>query len=185
MITGEGGMLTTNSDELAEKSRMLRSHGQAEKYLHPTLGLNYRMTEVEAAIGLAQLDRIDELVAKRRSNGAYLTAELAAVDGLREQLIPDGVEASYHQYSVVLEPGAFSCSRDEFLEALRAEGVGCAVHYPRPIHTQPAFGVDVSLPVSEDLAERIFSMPVHPGLTDEELRAIPRAVATVADRFGA
>jgi perosamine synthetase len=182
MITGEGGMITTGSDELAERCRLLRSHGQTRKYYHPVLGFNYRMTDVEAAIGLAQLERLDELVGKRRRNAAFLTERLSKLGGIQTPYVPEGVEHSYHQYSILIDSAALGLTRDEVAQALRDQGIGTGVHYPRPIHKQPAFeellGVQ-SLPVSEEIAERILSLPVHPHLTQEDLERICTAVERV------
>jgi len=183
MTTGEGGMVTTNDGELAEKCRLLRSHWQTKKYFHPGLGFNYRMSEVEAAIGHEQLKVLGRLIDKRRTNASYLTAGLEGVDGVMTPLVKDGVEPSYHQYTILLEPGKLSCTRDEFADMLRGKGIGTGVHYPRPMHKQPAFESmygETHLPVVEDLCTRILSLPVHPHLSEKDLARIVEAVREVA-----
>ncbi len=179
LFVGEGGMITTNDDELAERCRLLRSHGQTRKYEHPVLGFNYRLTEVEAAIGLKQLERLDERVRRRRENAAFLTERLSRLDGIQTPYVPEGVEHSYHQYSILVDPETLGRTRDELARALHEQGVGTGVHYPRPIHKQPAFERllgEQHLPVSERVAERILSLPVHPALTRDDLERICTAV---------
>ncbi len=179
LFVGEGGMITTNDDELAERCRLLRSHGQTRKYEHPVLGFNYRLTEVEAAIGLKQLERLDERVRRRRENAAFLTERLSQLDGIQTPYVPEGVEHSYHQYSILVDPETLGRTRDELARALHEQGVGTGVHYPRPIHKQPAFERllgEQHLPVSERVAERILSLPVHPALTRDDLERICTAV---------
>ena len=179
MFVGEGGMITTNDDELAERCRLLRAHGQTQKYYHPELGFNYRMTELEAAIGLKQLEKLDAFTRRRQENAAFLTERLSRLEGLHPPYVPEGVRHVYHQYSIVVDPEKLGLTRDELARALREQGVGTGVHYPRPIHKQPAFeellGAQ-TLPVSEAIAERILSLPVHPHLTRGDLERICEAV---------
>ncbi|MCD6263323.1 DegT/DnrJ/EryC1/StrS family aminotransferase [Candidatus Bathyarchaeota archaeon] len=186
MTTGEGGMVTTNDPELYRLGCLIRSHGEEEKYRHTLLGFNYRMTEIQAVIGLNQLSRLDEFLEKRRKNAEILTRGLREIPGLRPQRIGRGVEPSYSYYSVLMDLEEFKCSRDEFVEALRAENIGCGVHYPVPLNRQPGlkpFCGDVSCPVSEDVSRRIFSLPVHPGLSEEDLRKILEAVDKVSRHY--
>ncbi len=183
MLVGEGGMITTDDDDLAERCRLLRAHGQTEKYYHPTLGFNYRMTEVEAAIGLKQLEKLDDLTRKRRENAAFLTERLSRLEGLQTPYVPDDVVHAYHQYSIVVNPDKLGLTRDQLARALKEQGIGTGVHYPRPIHKQPVFeGLlgQQTLPVSETIAERILSLPVHPHLTSEDLERICKAVERAA-----
>ena len=188
MITGEGGMITTNDSALAEKCDLLHNHGQTGKYYHPVLGFNYRMTEVEAAIGGEQLKKLDGFVRRRRENAAYLTEKLSALKGIITPYVPQGVDHSYHQYSILLDGQALHCARDEFAKALEQEGIGTGVHYPRPLHKQPAFEAllgKTSLPVSEDVSQHILSLPVHPLLQSGDLKTIigglSKVVATLSE----
>ncbi len=183
MTTGEGGMVTTNSEALYEKLRLLRSHGQARKYYHTMLGFNYRLTDVMAVLGLRQLDKLNDWIQKRRQNARYLTEHLQDVPGIQTPVEQPKGESSYNLYTVVMDPVHFACSRDEFVQLLRAENIGASVHYPRPLHQQPVYareGGDMVLPIAEALSQRVFSLPVHPELTEEELEAIVRAVRKVA-----
>jgi perosamine synthetase len=181
MFVGEGGMICTNNPEYAEKLRFMRTHGQTGKYLHTMLGLNYRMTDVEAAIGREQLKRLDGMLLVRRRNAALLNENLAAVPGIRPQRITPGTEHAWHQYCILVEPGAFGCDRDTLAKRLQEKGIATGVHYPRGLHQQPIF-VELygasRLPQTEYLAEHILALPVHHGLGVEEMTRIVKAVKT-------
>src|SRR5208337_4998905 len=139
MFVGEGGMTCTDNGEYAAKLRYLRSHGETGKYLHTMLGMNYRMTDVEAAIGREQLKRLDEMVAMRRRNADILNQGLAEVAGVRLQQITANSRHAWHQYCVVVEPEAFGCDRDTLAQRLDEKGIATGVHYPRGLHQQPIF----------------------------------------------
>lgn len=179
MFVGEGGMTCTNDPELDKKMRLLRAHGVAGKYNHVTLGLNYRMTDVEAAIGREQLKRLDEMLAVRRRNGDILNAGLGQVPGLTPQTTTPGGEHAWHQYCVLVDPAEFGCDRDELGERLKTRGVASGVHYPRGLHQQPIYielQGEQSLPTTERLAETILALPVHHGLSEAEAHAVVDAV---------
>jgi perosamine synthetase len=145
------------------------------------------MTEVEAAIGREQLKRLDASIAQRRANAAYLTEGLKEVEGIVTPFVKDGVEHSYHQYTILIEPDRLGCSRDELVTALKELGIGTGVHYPRPLHQQPAFEDrfgKVNLPIVEGISERILSLPVFPQLQEVELARIVKAMKEVASRTG-
>ena len=188
LFVGEGGMIVTNSKELADKMRLLRSHGMAGKYNHVTLGLNYRMTDVEAAVGLEQLKKLDERIEKRRKNAEFLTKELSKIKGIVTPYVPKEVYHTFNQYSLLIDTEYLECSRDEFVNALRAENIGVGVHYPRPLHLQPVFKEllntkEGDCPVSEELSKRIFSIPVHHALTDRDLELIVEAIKKVVGNY--
>jgi len=182
ITTGEGGMIVTNDRELYEKCRLLRSHGQAAKYQHTLLGLNYRMTDIQAAIGVEQTKKMDAFITKRRENARYLTAALSGMDGITPPWVKSDAGHTYNQYSILLNLDRFKDDRDAFVAALGKENIGAAVHYPIPLHKQPAFIKlvgDLTLPVSEDVSKRILSLPVHPHLGKRELDLIVQAVKKV------
>ena len=167
MTTGEGGMVTTDDDDLAAHVRTLRNHGQSERYLHESIGFNWRMTEVAAAIGLAQLDRLEEANARRRANARRLNESCAGVVTPTERA---GCHHVYHQYTVRVPE-----HRDELLNHLRERGVGAVVYYPMPIHRQPAYrrlGYRDALPVAERLSAEVLSLPVHPSLTEQDVETV-------------
>ncbi len=180
MTTGEGGMVTTDDDALAGHIRRLINHGQAEKYLHTELGYNYRMTDIGGAIGRVQLRRLPEFNARRQENGAYLSAHLDA-PGIVPPVVGEGMTHVYHQYVVTVTDDC-PLSRDGLAAHLREQGIGSAVHYPIPVHEQPLYqgtAPSGACPVAADLARRVLSLPVHPGIGPAELEAIVDAVNRV------
>ncbi|HVN65363.1 MAG TPA: DegT/DnrJ/EryC1/StrS family aminotransferase [Methanomicrobiales archaeon] len=177
MTTGEGGMVTTDDPDLAGRVRLLINHGQKEKYHHTTLGYNYRMTDMNGAMGLVQLGKLEGMNAKRVENAKYLDRVLRCPGVIPPAVRPDSTHV-YHQYVVKVEKGA-KLTRDGLMQALAARGVGTAVHYPRPVHDQPLYRDQQgqkSCPVSARLASSVLSLPVHPLVSGEDLEAIGRAV---------
>lgn len=185
LATGEGGMVTTNDDRVARSMGLLRSHGETEKYLHETVGFNYRMTDIEAAIGLSQLQRADQFTGARRANAKKLDALVEEIEGLAAPKTTPGGEHAFHLYQIRMDERAFTCSRDEFIKALEAEGVNCGVHYPKPLHFQPAFRkyANEQLPISERLARELFCVAVHPALKDSDIADLGEALRKVADAY--
>jgi len=186
LTTGEGGIVTTNDDELYRLGCLLRSHGDDARYHHVIVGLNYRLTDIAAVIGLNQLSHMKEYLERRRHFGAMYKEGMAKIDGIRPQRVEDKVNHSYSYFSSALDLDLFRCGRDEFLEALRAENIDCAVHYPIPLNRQPAI-TDLlepeDCPVSEDVAKRIFSLPMHPELTDKDLENVLAGVEKVISHY--
>jgi len=173
VAAGEGGMITTDDESLAEQCRLLRSHGMRRRYYYDFMGYNFRMTDLHAAIALAQMDRLEELTAKRRANAAYLSEHLA---GVVTPQVRVGYEHVWHQYTVRVEHGR---DRDAAAQQLREAGVGTGIFYPVPVHQhdyiRDLIG-EVSLPVAERLAREVISLPVHPALSQADLERIVRAV---------
>ncbi|MBL0926327.1 MAG: DegT/DnrJ/EryC1/StrS family aminotransferase [Phycisphaerales bacterium] len=193
LTTGEGGMVTTNDDELAAKLRLLRSHGEPQKYTHTMIGYNYRMTDLEAAIGVSQMKRLADLTQRRRANAAKLDRLIAQIPGLTPPTPTPGGEHVYHLYPVRLDEPRFRSVenglgvRDSFCKALNAEGVGTAIHYPRSLTRQPVFdkpGVR-HCAVADRLSRELFCIPVHQALTDAQIGQIGDALAKVADALRA
>jgi perosamine synthetase len=179
VMTGEGGMLSTDDAATADRLRVLRSHGQSERYFSSELGFNYRTTDLASAIGLPQLARLDEFNAKRRANAAYLSKHLRGVVAP-----PEPVEAAacvWHQYTVRVPGG-----RDELQAWLRERGVESAVHYPHILPAQKLYrdlGYDeASVPIARRVASEVLSLPVHPGLSQADLETIVSAVNAWAEQ---
>ncbi len=181
MTTGEGGMITTDSNGIAETCRLLRNHGENQKYRHTMLGYNYRMTDIQAAIGIAQLKKLDEFNEKRINNAEYLNKHIK-ISGLKLPYKKNGVKHVYHQYAVTIEDG-FPMSRDELMKYLSDRGIGCAVHYPLPVHKQPLYQqlgyTDEESPVATALSRKILSLPVHPALTKDDLMYIAETINNI------
>ncbi len=181
MTTTEGGMIVTDDPRIAERCRLLRDHGQASKYEHVLVGYNYRMTEVEAAVGLVQLRRLDGFVRRRRENAARLTKGLSQIEGLTPPAEGNWMLHSYYQYVVRVEDG-FPLSRDEIVKRLNAEGVGCRPSYPGPLYQQKGFGARrprSRCRVAEDVVPRLFELPVHPLVSPEDVDRIVAAVESL------
>ena len=179
MTTAEGGMVTTDDDAIAEKVAVLRQHGATHRYRHDVLGYNFRMTDISAAIGRAQLGKLDRFNERRRRNASVLDEGLAGVLGVTTPRERAGYRHVYHQYTVRIAQ-----DRDLFQERLREAGIGTAVHYPIPVHHQPLYEDmgygKVSLPVAEAAAAQVLSLPVHPALSDSDLDRIVESVRKVA-----
>jgi perosamine synthetase len=174
MTTLEGGILTTNEAPIADRARLLRDHGSRKRYVNEILGYNLRLTDLQAAIGLAQLPKLAAWNTQRAANAAYLTSKLAGVAGLQTPTVRDGVEHVFHQYTARL------MNRDEVLPKLEAKGIGYGIHYPTPIHQQPVYcqlGYRDHLPHAEAACEQVLSLPVHPALSRADLDAIVEAVS--------
>jgi perosamine synthetase len=170
ITTGEGGMVVTNRDDLAEKVRVLRDHGMSpeRRYWHPVLGYNYRMTNLQAALGVAQMERIDNILAAKRRLGVAYTTGLRDVPGI--QLPPQApwAENVYWLYSIVVHPQEFGISRDELMAILRNYKIESRPLFP-PIHRQPIYETGKSLPVAEKLSENGLSLPSAVTLSTNDL----------------
>lgn len=187
LATGEGGLVTCNDDELAKKIKLLRSHGETDKYLHEHIGYNYRLNDMAGAIGLSRLDRLEAQTRTRQQNASRYDAMLSEIDGLAAPKTTPGGQAVYHLYVVKMDLSKFRCTRDEFCNALKAEGVPTAIHYPRSLTRQPAlspFAKDHS-PVADGLSARVFALPMHHDLTDEHFRVVREALHKVAQAYRA
>ncbi len=169
MTSAEGGMITTNDAEIADRCRVIRQHGMRQRYHHDELGFNFRMTDVHAAIGLAQLKKLAHFNGVRQANASYLSANLK---GVVVPYVPQGLEHVYHQYTVRVPNGG----RNALRTSLQENGVGSEVYYPVPVHKQKFYvsglGYDVCLPESERAAQEVISLPVHAALRQSELETI-------------
>ena len=182
MFTGEGGMVTLNDSELAQKIGYLRSHGQTGKYYHTMPGLNYRMTDVEAAIGLEQLNRLDDMLAIRRKNGKMLNEGLADVPGITPQKVTENSRHAYHQYCILVEKKEFGMTRDDLAVKLKSHEIATGVHYPIGLHRQPVFQEAYGyrkLQTCNKVCEQILALPVHHGLSDSEIGYMIETVSAI------
>ena len=172
----EGGMITTNNPQIAEKARLVRNHGSYQRYEHLMLGYNFRMTDFQAVIGLEQLSRVNDWNEMRRKNASYLNRKFHKNSRLEIPLVRDGAYHVYDQYTVRVK------QRKEVINSLREWGIGFGIYYPTPIHQQPLYqemGYQDILPVAEQASEEVLSLPVHPVLTAEDLDKIAEAVLSV------
>ncbi len=174
---GEGGAVLTDNPVYAERVRRLRSHGEGPIEGRPGLiwahevGYNHRLTAVQAAIGLSQHSRLDEMVDARRRNAGYLSERLADVEGLELPVEPENTVHAFWKYVVRAVPGHGRPPAAEIAATLRSRGVPVLLRYPFPLHKQPAFAEhrSMSLPVAERLSQELLALPSHPGLMEQHL----------------
>jgi dTDP-4-amino-4,6-dideoxygalactose transaminase len=159
---GDGGMVTTNDDNVAEQLRMLRNHGSKVRYYHDIVGYNSRLDELQAVVLRAKLKRLPTYNKERRRAAHIYSRMLADVVTPPQE---DGIGTHvYHQYTLLTD------QRDAIMQKLQDNNIGCAIYYPVPLHQQKVFAdicEQVSLPVTEDVASRCMSLPIYPELTDE------------------
>jgi len=177
ITSGEGGAITTDDDELADKLRMMRNHGMRDGYDTRILGYNFRLPEISAAIASVQMDRLSEFVTARRKNAAGLNDLLSGIGGASMLQTKKDRTHIWYLYTLRLEK-----ARDKVNERLRANGVGSAIYWKTPVnrmhlYAEMGYG-DLDLPAVYDASDHVISLPVHPLVTEEELHY-------VADQFRA
>jgi len=176
VTTGEGGMVTTDDDDLAANLRNLRNQGMRARYEYLVPGHNWRLTDVQAAIGIPQLARLPGTTDARRRSAAHLSEGLAGVAGLRLPTVAPGRSHTFHQYTVQVTDDS-GTTRDAVAAALAERGIETAVYYPRLVHdydcyrSHPLVTVDPT-PRAAAVAATVLSLPVHPGLSDVDLDRI-------------
>lgn len=176
MTSGEGGMVTTSTDEIARRVKLLRNQGMEHQYQNELIGFNTRMTDIHAAIGRVQLTKVDAWTKQRQQNAAFLDANLR---GVVVPPVAEGAVHVYHQYTIRVPE-----DRDGFVKALKEEHqVGAGVYYPIPNHRLPSlapYAPGLELPETERAAAQVVSLPVHPSLSQGALDRIVAAVNAVA-----
>jgi perosamine synthetase len=198
LTTGEGGMVTTNDPRLAETMRRFRNHGISTEarqrqqsgqwfYEMVLLGFNYRLTDIACALGLSQVPRLDENLARRREIAAKYDAALRDMKEIILPAVHPEVNPAWHLYPIRLKLEELSAGRAEIFRALRAENIGVNVHYV-PVHKHPyyrdAFGTDEqAFPVAEDAYERLISLPMFHAMTDADVEDVIEAVGKVISVF--
>ncbi|MFO7967186.1 MAG: DegT/DnrJ/EryC1/StrS family aminotransferase [Archaeoglobaceae archaeon] len=178
MVTGEGGMVTVKDEALDYELRLMRNHGDEGKYNHTMLGYNSRMTDMQAALGLVQLKKLDKMNSARIKNAEYYN-EYIDVEGMTKPYAGKNLKHVYHQYVLRLED-EFPMTREEFIQYLSSKGVGSAIHYPKTIYEQPLYqqmGYKQGIcPVAEKMAHKMVSIPVHPKLSEEETEYVVNVI---------
>jgi perosamine synthetase len=173
MTSGEGGMVSCATEEVARMIRLLRNQGMERRYENEVVGFNCRMTDIHAAIGRVQLTKLVGWTKQRQENAAFYDANLR---GVVVPAVPPGARHVYHQYTIRVPD-----DRDGFAAALQAEyGVGSGVYYPIPNHRLPSFALRLDLPETERAAREVLSLPVHAALTQADLERVAEAVNVLA-----
>ena len=212
---GEGGMIITNDSDLAKRAKKFHHHGedrqdgsyyQGERlYFHDSLGYNYRMTEIQGAIGTVQLQKLDQYIAARRKNSHYLSQLLSDVEGIIPPFEPADVMHVFYKYIIRLDQEILDISAEEFVKVLSAEGVPCSRRYPTPLHQQPVFvekrgfgntsapftppwhlnevQYGSGSPVAERLPKELVRLLMRPTFTDRDIEDVAWGVKKVAAAY--
>ena len=177
ITTGEGGMILTDNEEWYERACLLRDHAMSktERYFHPEIGFNYRLTNIQAALGLAQLERLEEFVEIKRRNARLYAERLAGVPGITPAPEARWARNVYWMYSILVDAD-YPLSRDALMAALRERGVDTRPFF-RAIHTMPCHLREERLPVAEDLAARGINLPSSVKLSEEQIDYVVRQIA--------
>lgn len=179
ITTGEGGMVTTDDPALAETLRLLRNHGQTSRYRHELLGHNWRMGEMQAAIGVVQVGKLDAILERKRANAAWMTERLRSIDGVTPPAVRPDRDHVFMLYTLTVRRG-----RDALLQHLEDEGIEARVYFP-PVHRQPIFAdTSVDLPVTDDVTGRILSVPMHSRMSAGDLERVAAAIESGAASSG-
>jgi len=186
MTTGEGGIVSTSDDALADRLRLLRNQGMRARYQYEAVGHNWRMTELQAAVGVAQLPVLEERTAARANNAAVLNELMADIDGLVLPAEPAGRRHVWHQYTIRLTDQA-PVTRDELAERLAEAGIGSGAYYPKVAFDYDCYRAhsrvfESPVPRATAAAAGVISLPVHPYLTEPELEEIAANVRGALER---
>ena len=183
IMSGEGGVATTDNPRHVELMRQFRMHGMTAQYDYAHVGYNYRMSDLHAAIGVEQLKKADIFNSARQKNAQKLSRGLKSIDGI---ILPATTAINshvYHQYTIRVTP-QFPLTRDALVQYLRDHGIGASVFYPRPLHAFPhvaAYGYEVGdFPEAERASAEVVSLPVHPSVTASDLAYIVDTVKAAA-----
>lgn len=175
---GEGGMVTTDNEELAEKVKMVRTHGEKTKYQSLMLGTNYRMTEIHAAIGIIQLKKLLTFFAKRKENAQRLTNNLEKHERI---ILPPSFTnrtSSWYLYTIRIKD-IDNEERNKIISQLHEKGIGAEAYYSTPIHKMPYYRENFgayNLPETEKAATQVLSLPIHPGVTEKQTDYIAKSL---------
>ena len=180
MTTGEGGLIGTDDDVIASKIRTLRNQGMRAKYEYVESGFNWRLTDLQAAIGIPQLEKYQEIVSKRKANADFYNSTLS---GLKGVVLPKTHPQSghvWHQYTIRLTKEC-SITRDQFVSALGSKGIGTGIYYPKAVYDYEVFKHHELIgkpecPVAERVADEVVSIPIHQFLKTRELKYISNSI---------
>lgn len=189
ITTGEGGFIFTNSRDVYEKARLIYNHGRVEttdyfssteQMQYITLGYNFRMSTMTAALGIAQMNKIDKVISMRRENAGYLTERLSSIEEIEKPTVPEAYFSVYQMYTIRLRDG--DSWRDGLKDFLNKNGIGAKVYFD-PIHLslfyRRKFGYkEGHLPVTEGIAQQVLTLPMYPGLTKDEINYVAESIET-------
>ncbi|WP_373692810.1 DegT/DnrJ/EryC1/StrS family aminotransferase [Agromyces silvae] len=185
LTTGEGGIITTNDAAVADRLRVLRNQGMRDRYQYVAAGHNWRMTDLQAAVGIPQLAGYDDVVARRQEHARRLSEGLSGVPGIVVPRELAGRRHVWHQYTIRVTEAA-AVGRDEFVTKLAERGVGAGIYYPKLVHDYEPYRdrpdvIVEATPVAERVVQQVVSLPVHTHLSPDDLDRIVDAVASVVE----
>jgi len=173
-VGGDGGMIVTNNEEYGEELKLRRDHGRKSKYENELLGLNFRLNEIQAVIGNEQLKYLEEWVEKRRQIANFYNDIMNKYPEIKTPTEKEWAKCAYYVYTIQIE------DRKSFIEYFQKEKIATGIYYPIPVHKQPIiekiYGIQPKLPVTEEIVDKIVSLPLSPLLTDEELNRIETSI---------
>ena len=176
MTTGEGGIVLTNNSKTDKLAKKFINHGRTAHYEHDILGYNFRLTNIAAAMGIAQSENIEKWTKQRIANAKKLSDGLKDVSFIETPFVPKDYTHVYHQYTVRVKNGL----RDKFMKYLKDNGIGCGIHYPEVVYKQPLYqklGYKKGLcPVAEQAVKEVISLPVHPSLSAKDIDTIIKVI---------
>ena len=185
MTTGEGGMITTNDDELADRCRRIINFGDYDKFDNRILGFNFRMQDMNGALGRVQLKRLPHSIDIRRKNGLYYTESLSGVDGVILPVPRTATDSNYQIYPLRLDLDVLCCSKEEFMRDMLEEGIHCRTYYPA-FHRQGVFKElkdRGSYPNAELFEKSTFVLPIYPELSEAEKEHIVKSVKKISKKY--
>lgn len=180
---GEGGAIVTDDEKYAEKAKLFRQHGMSGlgNYDYDDIGYNYRMTDINAAILIEQLKKVEQITRKRIENAKYLSEHLEKIKGIEVPFVKKDCQHVFHQYTVRVK--GFKLARDKLLEHLKSRGIGCGIYYPKPLHLCESFKrmgyKSGDFPKAEQASQEVLSLPVHQSLLRGDLDFIIKAIKEV------
>ncbi len=185
IMSGEGGVITTQDEDLAKDLKSFRQHGMDMngKYEYVQLGYNYRTTDILAAIALSQLKKADRFNRARAANAKKLTIGLRGMKGLTLPTVRPDRTSVFHQYTVRIT-NSFPVSREKFISKLKQRGITAAIYYPKPLHHYPHIAKmgykEGDFPIAEQAAQEVVSLPVHPSLSEDDIDYIIKTIKEIA-----
>lgn len=184
IMSGEGGIVTTNDSSFVAAMKQFRQHGMSAPYMYEELGYNYRLTDLQAAIAIEQLKKASRFTSSRQDNAIKLSQGLAGINGITLPFTKEGRSHVYHQYTIRIGDD-FPLTRDEFVQAVQEKGVGAGVYYPKPLHSYPhieKLGYKMGdFPEAERAANEVVSLPVHPNVSDDDINTIISVIKEVSN----
>ncbi|HEY7661174.1 MAG TPA: DegT/DnrJ/EryC1/StrS family aminotransferase [Actinomycetota bacterium] len=187
LIAGEGGIIATNDDLLAERCRIGRNYGNPGDYDCRFVGLNGRMSELHAAVALASFDDLEERIARRNELAARYREVLATVPGVEFPLVRDDDRSTYKDLSILVDDRAFGLTADGLAEALEAEGIETRRYYAPPVHRMRSYravAAGVDLPVTDAAAAESLSIPLWTDMTEDQVAQVGEAIRTIGEQLG-